>query len=172
MDPIYEAYIKEMTMVDQDSFYRDFADYVMNAALFDFNKYSHHLGFYTRSYSRLYRGWSHTRYDEFKDLDIRANKFLATTTSVDVIGQIMYDFDAVPYALVTLHSGKGVDVKAVLRDAKKNYSHKDMGNILIRDAWSTYQYQDEVLLYNKKSKITQNMVYGFYNAETQRVERI
>lgn len=160
MDPIYEAYLGEMTMLDQNNFYFEFARYVLDNYQINFSKYAHYLGFYLKKYQVLYRGWSSIEYTEIGDVDIRHNKLLATSKSLDSVERIMREFDATHRALITKHSGEGIDVLAVLEDAIKNYSGDDRSLRYIKNAYKTYKYQDEVLLYNTKSKITSNMVYG------------
>lgn len=172
MDPIFEAYLGEMTMLDQNNFYLEFARYVLDNYQINWAKFEHHLQYYVKSYPKLYRGWSSIEYTEISDVDIKHNRLLATTKSIDSVSRIMREFDATHRALITVHSGDGIDVLAVLEDAVKNYTGDDRGLRYIKDAYKTYKYQDEVLVYNKKSKITKDMVYGWYDAQHDKIVKI
>lgn len=172
MDPIYESYVNEMTMIDQNNFYLEFARYVLDNYDINLAKYGHYLGFYTKKYSKLYRVWSSLEYTESSTIDIKANTFLATTTSEDAVARIAREFDATHRALITIHSGDGIDVLAVLEDAMKNYTGDARAVRYIKDAYKTYKYQDEVLVFNKKSKITKDMIFGWYDAQHDKIVKI
>lgn len=170
MDPIYEAYINEMTnTINMVQFYLDFAQYVGANVPIDVKKYAHILNEFKKNYGTLYRVWTGVSLQDVKDnkVDMGKNNFLATTSDKAMIKKFVEDSDV--ESIVTVHSGTGIDVNAVLEDAIKYFTGDKRDLAFVKQVYRDNSYQKEVLLENKRIKILRKDIIGVWDPDEGRI---
>jgi len=166
----YLKCIREMTEPTEIEFFSEVADYVGANETIDMKRFGKFLKPYIKNFNRTWRWWPNTNYDPSKPFrpKLTNNTTLATTKDLDVIEEMIngYDPDSQKY-IVTEHSGKGVYLNAILKDALKTDLGKN--DDYIRSMYRSYHDQEEVLMIPpyKKPK-----VIGYWDPQEQELEII
>jgi hypothetical protein len=164
-----KAYLETINY-EQQEFYEEFAEYVGGNEYLNTKKWERYLVPKTKNVT-CYRYWQEIYDDvvaqylnqEIKSIPIaRQREYYACTKDLNVITKMIDDAGFSEDLLITQHSGKGIDVNEIMREAIKNAINEQQ---FIRDTYYRNEYQKEIIFFDPIYQLDEDNIVAYYNSK-------